>query len=265
MDTKILSPDQVAKLFLRPKRRDNMLEELPWPSAQRTELQFEGGRLVLWEVGKGPVVLALHGWEGSVTDLKAFVPDLVRLGFRIVALELPAHGRSDGETTSLFQCIRAVNHAVAAHIGQVSAVLAHSVGCPVAVEAIGSEFKPEAVVLIATPARYKDYAQQFGRVAGLDEAGVHLMLEALYKLGVDVAALDMSKTARFLETSALLIHSDDDRVIPNSIGQEVANAWPGAEFLLVNGLGHRKILSAPIVVEAAVSFLQARVTSLAPE
>ena len=48
MDTKILSPDQVAKLFLRPKRRDNMLEELPWPSAQRTELQFEGGRLVLW-------------------------------------------------------------------------------------------------------------------------------------------------------------------------------------------------------------------------
>lgn len=257
MKTQTLSPAQAAKLFLSPQRKADAPSTPPFPDAERVELEFEGGKLVYWQAGKGLTVLVLHGWEGTAADMVPFIPSLLNSGFRVVALEFPAHGGSDGKITSLFQCTRAVTHA-AAQIGAIDAVLAHSVGCAVAVEAMKVGIHPKAAALIATPARYKDYALQFGMLAGLDKEGIQQMIEDLRALGVDVTAINTPEAVKTLDVPALLVHSDDDRVIPQAIGQEVANAWPGAKFMPVSGLGHRKILSAPAVVDAAVSFIQAK-------
>ncbi len=255
MDTPTLRPDQAARLFMRPQRKAEPPAGPPFAGAERRELEFEGGKLVLWEAGSGPTVLALHGWEGTAADVAPLATALLAAGFRVVALEFPAHGGSDGKSTSLFQCTRAVTHA-AGQIGAIDAVVAHSVGCPVAVEAMKAGLKPRAAVLLATPARYKDYAQQFGKLAGLDTEGTQQMIDELRGLGVDVAAIDTPAAVKALDVAALLVHSDDDRVVPQAMGQEVARAWPGARFMPVSGLGHRRILSAPAVVEAAVAFLQ---------
>lgn len=257
MKTQTLSPAQAAKLFLSPQRKADAPSTPPFPDAERVELEFEGGKLVYWQAGKGLTVLVLHGWEGTAADMVPFITSLLNSGFRVVALEFPAHGGSDGKITSLFQCTRAVTHA-AAQIGAIDAVLAHSVGCAVAVEAMKAGIHPKAAVLIATPARYKDYALQFGMLAGLDKEGIQQMIEDLRALGVDVPAINTPEAVKTLDVPALLVHSDDDRIIPQATGQEVANAWPGAKFMPVSGLGHRKILSAPAVVDAAVSFIQTK-------
>jgi len=36
----------------------------------------------------------VHGWNGRGAQLGAFAPELVRVGFRVVTFDTPAHGRS---------------------------------------------------------------------------------------------------------------------------------------------------------------------------
>ncbi len=54
---------------------------------------------------------------------------------------------------------------------------------------------------------------------------------------------------------ALIIHDRDDRDIPWQEGEAVARAWPHARFLRTEGLGHRRILRDPDVIDRVVRFL----------
>jgi pimeloyl-ACP methyl ester carboxylesterase len=54
---------------------------------------------------------------------------------------------------------------------------------------------------------------------------------------------------------ALIIHDQDDRDIPWREGEAVARAWPHARFQRTEGLGHRRILRDPEVIDCVVRFL----------
>jgi pimeloyl-ACP methyl ester carboxylesterase len=107
-------------------------------------------------------------------------------------------------------------------------------------------------VLIAPPARYSDFACAFARQAGVDALA---LLAALRRRGIDMDSIDYPAMAPTLNSSALVIHSTDDQVVPFADGQEIAAAWPGAQFIACEGLGHRRILADPNVVSAALKFL----------
>ena len=64
------------------------------------------------------------------------------------------------------------------------------------------------------------------------------------------------KNVRTLSIPTLVIHDDRDTDIPWKDGRAVADAWPGAEFLLTHGLGHRRILRDPAVVTAITEFIR---------
>jgi pimeloyl-ACP methyl ester carboxylesterase len=56
----------------------------------------------------------------------------------------------------------------------------------------------------------------------------------------------------------LLIHDAQDRVVPVSQTERVAEVYPGqADVLITRGLGHGRILSAPQTLEATLDFLAA--------
>jgi pimeloyl-ACP methyl ester carboxylesterase len=52
-----------------------------------------------------------------------------------------------------------------------------------------------------------------------------------------------------------VIHDADDASVPCQQGEMIAAAWPGARFMLTQGLGHGRILRDPAVVKAAVAFI----------
>jgi pimeloyl-ACP methyl ester carboxylesterase len=54
---------------------------------------------------------------------------------------------------------------------------------------------------------------------------------------------------------ALIIHDRDDRDVPWQEGEAVARAWPHARFLRTEGLGHRRILRDPEVIDRVLRFL----------
>ena len=64
------------------------------------------GTTYRWGDAEAPTVLLAHGWNGWAQQMEAFVAPLTERGFAVLAFDHVAHGRSDGETTSLPAMIR---------------------------------------------------------------------------------------------------------------------------------------------------------------
>ena len=68
--------------------------------------------------------------------------------------------------------------------------------------------------------------------------------------------VDLKTLAARMRVPMLLIHDRDDRETPYEEGAAVARAWPGAELVSTEGLGHRRILKDEAVVTKAADFLR---------
>lgn len=55
----------------------------------------------------------------------------------------------------------------------------------------------------------------------------------------------------------LVIHDEHDKEVPVSVGRRIASAWPGAELLVTEGLGHQRNLRDAEVKNSAVRFIDA--------
>lgn len=247
------TPQTTAAAMLSPAPASRAKPPLQVPGGARLWLEGPAGRLSVLRAGQGPAVLLVHGWEGHAGDMAAFIPGLLEAGCSVVVPDLPAHGASDGERASIPMAMSALL-AVQAVLGDFHAAIAHSIGCAVTVEAIAHGLRVERAVLIASPARYTDHMRGIAAALGYDAAQTRELEAELIKLGVDAAALDVHRAAAALRQPALLLHSADDRVVPLRYSEELASIWPAARLARLDGLGHRRILSAPEVVAAAVSF-----------
>jgi pimeloyl-ACP methyl ester carboxylesterase len=75
------------------------------------------------------------------------------------------------------------------------------------------------------------------------------------RLGVTWDDLRTDRLAAALNAPLLLVHDEDDRVVPWSHGAAVARAAPQATLRTTSGLGHRDVLADPAVIADVVAFL----------
>jgi pimeloyl-ACP methyl ester carboxylesterase len=205
--------------------------------------------------GGGPTVLLVHGWNGNSGDLSRFIAPLRDAGRRVVAIDLPAHGRSSGRRSDLTEAVQAVEAALRRE-PSIEAVIAHSFGVPATVLAASRGAPLPRAVLISGPISVEPYLQRFSQVLGLSGSTFAAMRRTLRRL-LDRAGLetvDLGTVAPRLSIPALIVHDRGDREVPFLSAQSLQRAWPGAELLATEGLGHRKVLVDPGVVERAVRF-----------
>jgi pimeloyl-ACP methyl ester carboxylesterase len=199
------------------------------------------------------LVLLVHGWAANQTDMFSYIPPLLERGFAVVAMDLPAHGESSFDTAGL-------NHlgdgvlAVAKHYGHFHGVIAHSVGCAASQLAIADGMNVSRAVMLASPVNYEKKAYEFAATKGFNEATSKQFVDALADLDVRVAIRSKDFVPSF-DMPALIVHSEDDAVIPVSIGRELAALWKDSEFLSVDGLNHRGVLKDAFVISKVVEFL----------
>ena len=102
---------------------------------------FEQAQLTVYSQAAaphGPVALLVHGWGGHARQMLPLAVSLAQQGLRPVLLEMPAHGRSAGTTSSLPQFARAIDYAVGrlqqeGH--RIGLLAAHSLGANAAAHA----------------------------------------------------------------------------------------------------------------------------------
>jgi pimeloyl-ACP methyl ester carboxylesterase len=115
------------------------------------------------------------------------------------------------------------------------------------------------VVFIGPLADLDDPARRFAETFGFSRAVQGAMRARLARrLGRPWSAFDVAAVAGSMHAPLLVIHDRGDAEVAWQHGRSIARAWPGAELLLTDGLGHRRILRDPDVVAAAVAFVGAR-------
>ncbi|MFM2044941.1 MAG: hypothetical protein RLY86_3517 [Pseudomonadota bacterium] len=199
-----------------------------------------------------PAILLLHGWEGQTYDMVPLVQPLLDWGFRVVAVDAPAHGRSAGHVATLPDFARAALD-VAALVGPLAGAVGHSLGGTALVLAAEMGLSLPRLALIGSPAKPLRFASKVARAYGLDADQTTAMLRIVEDVaGIPVSAIDLpAMVARMAAVgtapAGMVIHSSDDRIVRVADALEIAGRWPGSRLRLRDGLGHRRILSDPAV------------------
>ena len=246
-----------ALLFCFPRRLRHH-DVPPVPGDAREQVVRSGSKqIVTWTWGDGPRVLLAHGWEGTARDMVPIASALVAHGRSVTVFDMPAHGRSEGRTTTLPEMTDAVA-AVARATGTPDALVGHSLGASAAVLALRDGVSGDAAALLAPAADPWLYLERLADLiafSGPRYAGLVARLEE--RAGAAIHTIDGPTAARALTARALILHDPADRQVPYSQGEALADAWPGARLQSVEGVGHRRLLYDATVVARVVAHLTA--------
>lgn len=260
-----LSPSLAARLarrlFLTPPARRR-----PSGSAELARLR-SGERLVVpalpgivvrsW--GQGPAVLLVHGWGGRSGQLCGFVAPLVDAGYRVVALDGPAHGESPGKRTDMISfadTVAALATRLQADSG-LHAVVGHSFGAACSLYAL-RDTPQVKLVLISCPPHAIWATERFGAALAVSPgvlARMRTLIEHEHQQRFRWADLSLVALAS-RRNEVLLVHDEHDRLIPyQESAAEFLRVAPWLEHLATQGLGHRSLLAAPAVIARVREFL----------
>jgi pimeloyl-ACP methyl ester carboxylesterase len=262
--TSALAPDLAARraerLFLTPPRRWRRpaAEIALLATARARPVRVGGRRIETWRWGTGPDVLLVHGWGGRGAQLGAFVGPLVARGFSVLTFDAPGHGASDSGLVTIPEMVAAI-HEVTASRPRLAGIIAHSVGAVAATRVLMEGLETGAAVYVGPPAHLADTTSRFAEAHGFSWAVRELMRRRVEKrVGRPWSAFDVTTLAPMLHTPLLVIHDRGDSEVPWQHGMAIVRGWRGAEILMTDGLGHRRILHSPDVWAAAVAFVAAR-------
>lgn len=216
--------------------------------------------LAAWRWGaEGPhtkTVLLVHGWQGRGAQLGTFVEPLVDAGFSVVAFDAPAHGDTGGKRASPMHIAAAIER-VLAEIGDVHAIVAHSMGALATSIVMAKAQRASKLVYVAPsigPARYEE---TFARVLGLGDdvrGRMRKIIEERYS--VKMTDLEATRLAARIQAPLLVVHDRDDDDVPVEDGKALVAAWGEAELMETRGLGHRRVLKDEDVIARVVRFVR---------
>lgn len=260
-----LAPDLAAskmhRAFLTPRDLPPREWELPLlGEAERITLRF-GLSALRW--GQGPAVLLMHGWEGRPTQFADLIRALVRAGYGVVALDGPAHGHSPGHEANVVLFARALLEA-ASELPPLKAVIGHSLGGAGALLATQLGLRTETLVTIAAPARILGALRRFAHFVGLPrQARSRFVRMVEESAGMPAAQLDVE--LYHLALPGLVIHAEDDPMVPFAEARNIHHAWVQSRLLALEAGGHSKLLADPRLVEAILEVLGSADLSAAAE
>lgn len=215
-------------------------------------------KVAAWRWGIGPTVLLVHGWEGRGSQLGAFVAPLVEAGMSVVTFDAPAHGESPGNRLYLTDHADTIADVIAA-VGPVHAIVAHSFGAAaVLLAGVRHGVDISRNVMIAPNVIIDESLVKFARAVALDDRDRDSFERRIVDAsGVAISSLTVEALAANRDAALLVIHDRNDGEVSLKHGDRLAAAWPSAQLVLTDDLGHRRILRDDAVIARVVDFVRA--------
>ena len=226
-------------------------------TAQWFNVNAKGRVIQCYGWGSGPTVLLVHGWAGRGLQLLKFIEPLLSLGYRVVAIDGPSHGRSKGSKTNLEEFKAALRGVV--NIEQnVSAIVAHSFGGIASLYAISDGLPVKTLINIASPTIgdeiIKTYLRAINGSVKTAEAFKQYVLRKSGKKFDYFTALEFIKKVPS-DFRLLLVYDEEDKEVIIDHAYALLKIYPKAEFFKTTGLGHTRILRNEEVVSRVVTFI----------
>lgn len=246
-----VAPSASAGLAFRaattPRRRKSL------PASADVRWRTASGLRVYGWGQEGPLVLCLHGWESSGLQFSGLAGYLKTRGYRVWALDAPAHGESPGRRASPIDLLHALRelHAIA---NEPVSVVGHSVGATMVMLAMREQLAFNRRILLSGPTAFPQVFDYLKRALGLSPDCYDEFVrrvEAYIGRGLDSVDLTLAPPTG----PALLIHDSADREVPLQYAVELARIWPQAKLSVTDGLGHRRILHSEAVWDQIAHYL----------
>ncbi|MFD7454626.1 alpha/beta hydrolase [Kitasatospora sp. NPDC059827] len=253
------------ELFRRPLRRSPVrpAEREVHHRAAREPLAVDGRPVVgyRWGSGERPVLL-LHGWRSRASRFAPFVPRLRALGLSVLAFDAPGHGDSGGRATSVLE-YRELALRLQDRYGPFEAVVAHSLGVCAAFGALGDGLRAGRLAAVSGVSEVGFFPAAFCAGLGLDatvERALRRRIEQdLFAGDAGVwERYDAARRAAEIGLPVLVLHDEDDDVVPLGQAHRLKRAYgERLDLVVTRGLGHRRIVAEPAVVDQVIGFVAA--------
>lgn len=217
-----------------------------------------------WRSNTAPsrgTVLLVHGWTGQALVMALFVKPLRDLGFDVVALDLPGHGKSTGQQLTMPRGARAIL-AITEKLGPFAGAITHSFGGPnlaLALEGgspLDRKITIPRVCLISSPDTLDELIDSYGSNLALEPILVQSIRDEIERLARrPITAIRVSDFIAKSAQPTLIIHDTDDDVVAISHADAIVARAPNATLMRTARLGHKQILITPAVVRAATRFI----------
>ena len=209
-------------------------------------------------------VLVVHGYRSRTEHMLPIIEAMRAHDFHVVAIDMPGHGRSLARRSHLINAGEAIDAAWRQFDG-FDVFVGHSFGSAAIVSVAAGMIsgvpvrRPYQLVTIASPTKLKTIFDWFATETGMSAAVRAAFEGEVFTLsGRKLEEFDAAEGMARIRCEALVMHAPDDKEVPFANAEKLAAAGPHVRLLSVPGYGHRRILSAPPVLEGILDFLGVR-------
>ncbi|AFY54771.1 putative hydrolase or acyltransferase of alpha/beta superfamily [Rivularia sp. PCC 7116] len=247
------------KFFTPPRKLPTEQEQKFQEQADIFTIPAQPAELTAYSWGKGKTILLVHGWGGRATQLGSFVEPLVELGYRVLAFDAPAHGKTAGTQTNVLQFAQAIKTVVEKE-GSIDSIIAHSLGSASTSIVLNEGLQVRKIIFLGAVCYISTTVKMFCKSAKLSpelEQELRSLMEI--KFGRDVwQELSVDKRVNSLKIPALLFHDRNDREIPLEESIAINKSWSDSQLITTSRLGHRRILRNEEVIQQTIKFIASK-------
>jgi pimeloyl-ACP methyl ester carboxylesterase len=249
-----------AKLFTTPIKHKMPKRELAMDqnsSQHILHVPAINKEIMVYEYGKSDKkVLLVHGWSGRGTQLVKIADALLEQGFMVYSFDAPAHGKSKGNFSIMPEFIASILE-LEKKYGPFEFAIGHSLGGMSILNAIKQNLAVKKAVTIGSGDVIQDIIDDFVKKLQLKtEYGLYLKQYFENKFGGTMDDYSAHKAAQMVQIPVLVIHDLNDGDVSVNGAYHIEKHLKHSELLITEGLGHRKILGDPIVIEKILTFIE---------
>jgi esterase/lipase len=203
-------------------------------------------------------ILLVHGWEGQARDYFKMIPALVAQGYKVIAIDGPAHGRSTGSKTNLIEFVETLHEIVEIYGPSFQAIIGHSFGGASVVKLLSDhpELDIRNVISISSPNKIINIFKGYAKFMGFNSQILKRLVSNIKKnYGEDIQKINVEDLYKNVKAKKLLIHDLSDHSISYSIAEEILENNKDIDHLQTNSLGHLFILRTDHVHEKIIKFV----------
>lgn len=202
-------------------------------------------------------VAAIHGWEGRATQFGPLAQFLVPMGVEFISIDGPAHGHSTGRHADPLIFSAALMEVVD-ELGPFDVLMGHSMGAGSVIISLARGVSAKKAVYIAGPAAFQEVLDRFADIFGMNPRTRRRFFALIEQAsGRRFEGNDLEYLVAGFDIPALIVHDTDDPDVPYNDAVRLQRAWPGAQLLTTQGLGHKALLRDPATMQAIADFLRA--------
>jgi len=253
--------EQAFDLFVTPQSRVRKAPSIVLQKAEELTLEYEGIKTFgyRWNQKHGDKkLLILHGHESSAVNFDHFVLPMAKKGYEVFAFDAPAHGKSGGKKIHAVDYKNFIKEVIQAY-GPFTSFISHSFG-GLALSLVLEEVPHEEswkVVMIAPATESTTAINNFFSFLKLDDEVRKAFDELITNANNKPPSwYSVSRASENIKAQVLFIQDKEDELTPLSdVEPIIQKNYPNFQFVITEGLGHRKIYKDKSTLKLVTDFL----------